>query len=87
MFCSFFSNPILNAIPEDSKDDSAIKAEFGTNQNLKNGEDLEEEDLDENDEAFFTSDFEPIIQVWWGSEIQPFEIWKHLKIGFKIVWI
>ena len=61
MFCSFFSNPILNAIQEDSKDDSAIKAEFGTNQNLKNGEDLEEED--ENDEEFFTSDFEPIIQV------------------------
>ena len=52
MFCSFFSNPILNAISEDSKDDSAIKAEFGTNQNLKNGEDLEEEDLDENDVEF-----------------------------------
>ena len=61
LFCSFFSNPILNAIQEDSKDDSAIKAEFGTNQNLKNGEDLEEED--ENDEEFFTPDFEPIIQV------------------------
>ncbi len=52
-----FSNPVLNAIPEDPKCDALVKAEFGTEG------DLEDEDRDENDEEFYTGDFEPIIQV------------------------